>query len=307
MMAPVVSKSGIGTTLPTISLLIAAFISGLYWLPLRQVERAGISGLWATMAIAVIAGIPLLLPLLRRRSISDWRDLALIGILVGGAYAFYAASLMLTEVVRAVLLFYIAPVWSTALEILVLHQTLTRRRIASLVLGLAGLIVILSAGADFSSIFSVMNAGDALALASGLSWSIGLLVIFRRSDLPTSDQIAGQAAGAVLVALAVGAIGLTGTPPPSLDTMLGALPWVLFVALLLTVPLWCLSLWASRHLPPARATLLFMIEVCVGIGSAAILSGQPFGWHEAMGTLLVLAAAGVELISNRVPSPQPVS
>lgn len=301
-MAQGFSKITGGTAGPTISLLIAAFISGLYWLPLRQVERAGISGLWATMTIALLAGIPLLLPLLRRRTLSDWRDLALIGILVGGAYAFYAASLVLTDVVRAVLLFYIAPVWGTVLEILVLRQSLTRQRIASLMLGISGLIVILGAGADLSSLASVMNWGDALALASGLIWSIGLLVIFRRSDLPTVDQVAAQAAGAVMVAVIVASIGLSGSPPPSIDTVIAALPWLLFVALLLTIPLWCLSLWASRHLPPARATLLFMVEVCVGIVSAAVLSGQPFGWHEAVGTILVLAAAGVELNFHTVPA-----
>jgi hypothetical protein len=56
------------------------------------------------------------------------------------------------------------------------------------------------------------------------------------------------------------------------------LPWLLFVAILLTMPMWCLSLWASRHLTPARTTLLFMIEVCIGVGSAALLSGDHFGW-----------------------------
>jgi drug/metabolite transporter (DMT)-like permease len=280
-------------------MLVAGLLSGVYWLPLRQVEHAGVSGLWATMTISLIAGFPLLLPLLRRRSFSDWRDLALIGILVGGAYALYAASLVLTEVARAVLLFYIAPVWSTMLEVLFLRQALTRERIASLILGLAGLAVILSAGADLSSIAPVVNAGDALALVAGICWSIGLLVIFRRSDLPTADQIAGQAAGAVVIAVIVGMIGLAGHSPPSLGTMLGALPWLLFVAFLLTVPMWCLALWGSRRLSPVRATLLFMVEVCVGIGSAALLSGQPFGWHEAVGTILVLAAAAVELVYHK--------
>jgi drug/metabolite transporter (DMT)-like permease len=280
---------------PTIGLMVAALISGLYWLPLQQAQHAGMSGLWATMTIALLAAIPLLLPLWRRRTFSDWRDLALIGFLVGGAWAFYAASLVLTEVAHAVLLFYMAPVWGTVLEIVVQRRSLTRQRIASLVLGISGLVVILGAGPDLPSMASVMNAGDALALTAGLIWSMGLLVVFGRSDLPVGDQIAAQAAGAALMAVVVAAIGLAGSPLPSLESMVSALPWLLVIALLLTVPMWCLSLWASRHLPPARATLLFMVEVCVGIGSAAILSGQPFGWHEAVGTILILGAAGMEL------------
>jgi drug/metabolite transporter (DMT)-like permease len=274
--------------------LVAAFISGLYWMPLRRVEQAGVAGLWATLAIALLAGLPLVLPLLRRRgrSVADWRDLAMIGFLVGGAYAFYAASLMLTDIVRAVLLFYIAPVWGTLLEIFILHRSLSRQRAASLVLGIGGLAVILGSGADFAP---TMNAGDALALASGMIWSIGLLVVFRRADLPTSDLIAAQAAGAVVIAVIIAGIGLAGESSPQIETLTAAIPWLLFAAIVLTIPMWCLSIWAARHLVPARTTLLFMIEVCIGVGSAALLSGEPFGWREAIGTILIISAALVEL------------
>jgi drug/metabolite transporter (DMT)-like permease len=282
-----------GTAWPTAGLLVAAIISGLYWLPLRQVEQAGIAGLWAPLAIAVLAGAPLLLPLLqaRDRTRSDWRDFVLMGLLLGGAYALYAASFMLTDVVRVVLLFYLAPVWGTLLEIFVLRRSLTLPRCASLILGLGGLAVIL--GADRGLALAI-NAGDALALASGIAWSFGLLVIFRRAERPIGDQIAAQAGGAMLVAFLVAAIGLGGTPVPSPRQFVVALPW-LITALLLTIPMWCLSLWASRHLTPARTSLLFMIEVCIGVGSAALLSGDPFGWRDAVGTTLVISAALVEL------------
>jgi len=282
-----------GTAWPTAGLLVAALISGLYWLPLRQVEQAGVAGLWAPLSIAVVAGAPLLLPLLRggRRTRADWRDLALMGLLLGGAYALYAASFMLTEVVRVVLLFYLAPVWGTLLELFVLRRSLTLQRCASLVLGLGGLTVIL--GADGGLALAV-NAGDALALASGIAWSLGLLVIFRRHERPIGDQIAAQAGGAILVAVLVTLIGLAGDPTPLPRHFISALPWLLFTALL-TIPMWCLSLWASRHLTPARTTLLFMIEVCIGAGSAALLSGDPFGWREGVGTVLVISAALVEL------------
>lgn len=243
-----------------------------------------------------------MLPLLqrRRRSLADWRDLALIGLLMGGAYAFYAASFMLTDVVRVVLLFYLAPVWGTLLEIFVLRRPLTLRRCASLLLGIGGLTVILGVGGDFAL---AMNAGDALALASGVVWPVGVLVVFRRADLAISDQIAAQAAGAVAVAILVAAIGLAERSVPSLATIAIALPWLLFVAAALTMPMWCLSLWASRHLTPARTTLLFMIEVCIGVGSAALLSGDPFGWREAAGTVLIISAALVEL---KRPAKRPI-
>lgn len=286
--------------LPTVGLLAAALASGLYWLPLRQVEQVGITGLWTPLSISILAGVPLTLLLMRRRkrSAADWRDLMAIGIFMGGAYALYAASFMLTDVVRVVLLFYLAPVWGTLLELFVLHRALTIQRCASLALGIGGLAVILGAGNGFAL---SINAGDALALASGVFWSIGLLVVFQRTDLSTRDQIAAQAAGAVMVVAAVAAIGLAGHSMPSPATFITALPWLAFTAIVLTIPMWCLSLWASRYLPPARTTLLFMIEVCVGVGSAALFSGEPFGPWEAVGTALVASAALVELLPLRAP------
>jgi drug/metabolite transporter (DMT)-like permease len=282
------------TALPSIGLLTAALISGLYWLPLRQLEQAGLAGLWAPLSISLLAGVPLALFLLRRlkRSWADWRDLIAIGLLMGGAYSFYAAAFTLTDVVRVVLLFYLAPVWGALLELFVLRRALTLHRCASLALGIGGLLVILGAGNSFTL---SANAGDALALAAGVFWSIGLLVVFRRTELGTCDQIAAQAAGAVMVVAVVAAIGLFGHPTPSPTTFAAALPWLLFVAIALTVPMWCLSLWASRHLPPTRTTLLFMIEVCIGAGSAALFSGDPFGWREGAGTGLIISAALVEI------------
>jgi hypothetical protein len=43
--------------------------------------------------------------------------------------------------------------------------------------------------------------------------------------------------------------------------------------------------------------------VCIGVGSAAVLSGDPFGWREAAGTVLVISAAFVEL---KQPPQRPV-
>jgi drug/metabolite transporter (DMT)-like permease len=278
-------------------------------LPLRQIEQAGIAGLWAPLSISILAGVPLALPLVRgpKRSPSDWRDLALIALLMGGSYAFYAASFMLTDVVRVVLLFYLAPVWGTLLELFVLRRTLTVQRCASLALGIGGLFVILGAGNGFSL---SINAGDALALASGVFWSVGLLVVFRRTDLSACDQIAAQAAGAMVVMAAVAAIELPGHPMPTSNTFTTALPWLMFAAIALTIPMWCLSLWASRFLPPARTTLLFMIEVCVGVGSAALFSGEPFGLWEAAGTALVVSATLVEMVHFNAPRrcpPDPIA
>lgn len=289
-----------GTTLATISVVFAAIMSGLAWLPLHAAADAGIAGLWVTLAVVVIASIPLLpglVALFRARG-RDLKDLWWIGALIGVDYAFYTASLTTTEVTRAILLFYIAPVWGTLLEVFVLRQRLTWRRTASLVLGGAGLATILGVGPDLDL---TINLGDVLALLSGILWSIGLLFVFKRGGTGVSAQSAALAVGALAGAILM-ALLLEPAAAPDLASLKAALPWILLAALLFIMPVWVISLWAGRRITPARTTIIFMAEVCIGVGSAALWAGQGFGWREAAGTLLVLAAAAVEMAPARPAS-----
>lgn len=273
-------------------MLVAAVISGLGWFPLLAIARNGVSGLWITLAVVLVAGLPLIpaLPAVIRARGQDRRDLLWIGALIGVAYALYTASLTTTTVARAILLFYIAPVWGTLLEVFVLRQKFTLRRAASLVLGAVGLVTILGIGVDVEFHIAL---GDVLALLSGILWSVGLLFVFRREGVGVTAQSAALAIGA-LVGAALMVVTLEHAPFPPVEALRGALPWILGAGLLFVLPLWMLSLWAGRRLSPARTTLIFMAEVCVGVGSAALWAGQGFGWREAAGTILVLAAAAVE-------------
>jgi drug/metabolite transporter (DMT)-like permease len=298
-MVPLEANLATPKVLPTLGLVISALISGFYWLPLRHLQNLGFQGIFAAAIIAVLAALPLVRPLLRHRSGTDWYDLARIGILVGGGYALYSASLVLTDVARAVLLFYLAPVWTTVLEIFVLSQKLTAKRLASIILGFGGLVALLARESDGDALGSGVNTGDVFALMAGVIWSFGLLIIYRRKDLKTSEQLAAQAGGAVVVALLVLPLGWADSHPLAPDALLAAVPWFLVIAFLLTMPMWGFSLWATRYIPPARASIIFMMEVCIGVASTAILSGYQLHWNEYLGTTLVLAAAGLELIKAK--------
>jgi drug/metabolite transporter (DMT)-like permease len=271
---------------------LGAVISGLAWIPLRTIEHAGVSGLWVAMCVIIVACLPLVPGLARLRGLSsrDRSDLFWIAALIGVAYAFYTASLTATEVARAILLFYIAPLWGTLLEVFVLRQPLTLRRAAALALGAAGLIAILGIGPDLRL---DMNLGDVLALLSGILWSVGLLFVFRRTGPGLAAQSAALALGALAGAAAMIVI-LEQAPPPGLQVLARAWLWILVTGLGFVLPLWVLSLWAGRSLSPARTTLIFMAEVCVGVGSAALWADQLFGLREIAGTVLVLGAAAIE-------------
>ena len=97
--------------------LYAGAVWGLFWIPLRELEGAGFHGLWITV-------IYFLIPALCLVPVTIWRwkyvkrggfQLQLTAIISGGALLLYSTSIVYTDVVRAILLFYLTPVWGTIL------------------------------------------------------------------------------------------------------------------------------------------------------------------------------------------------
>ncbi|MCH8036836.1 MAG: EamA family transporter, partial [Proteobacteria bacterium] len=123
---------------------LAGVVWGLFWIPLRAMDEAGITGAWAT-AMLYFWPFVLLLPLAAWR----WRrvrrggfGLQLTGLITAASLVLYADALIYTEVIRAMLLFYLTPVWSTLLARIFLKEPITGVRWVAIALGLSGILVI---------------------------------------------------------------------------------------------------------------------------------------------------------------------
>ena len=58
-------------------------------------------------------------------------------------------------------------------------------------------------------------------------------------------------------------------------------------------------LWGSKHIDAGRLSILLQMEAVVGIGSAALLTDEPFGIVELTRTLLVVGAGVVDVLGDR--------
>ena len=81
---------------------------------------------------------------------------------------------------------------------------------------------------------------------------------------------------------------------PTVAGLTASMPWILAAAALWVVPAMGLSLWGASRMSPARASMLLMLEVLVGIGSAAWLAGEELGLNKIVGGALILSASLVE-------------
>ncbi len=289
-----------GRLMPTILLFVAAAAWGLFWIPLREFEAAGLSAGWASavqfvMPVLVLTPVAVIIALRGKPiGLSRWQT----AIFTGGAWALYADSLLLTEVARALILFYVTPVWSTMLETWLMKRRLSTERVVAIVLGLSGLYVIL--GGD-GSLPIPRNAGDWMALLSGMFWAYGSTRIRMAPDASLFENtFSFFAAGAVVtVVLAFLPIEAMGSPPSG-EQVTRLLPWILLMTFAFLIPVMFMQLYGAKLVDPGRVGILFQIEAIVGIGSAAILTSEPFGWQEIIGSVLVVTAAMTEVFGSRL-------
>ena len=280
--------------------LYAGAVWGLFWIPLRALEEVGIHGLWITVVYFLIPTICLIPVTLKR-----WKhvkmgglSLQLTAMISGGALLLYSSSIIYTDVVRAMLLFYLTPIWATILARVFLGDAITPSRIVAMAMAILGMLTIFGLGARFPI---PQNIGDWLGIASGVLWAIAM-VRLRMSESHSAIELTAGFFQWSLIFSASAAFLLAPAYIPKVEQALPALPLLLIFMALLVLPGTYASLWGPKYLSPGIVGLLFMTEIVVGAISVALLAGEPFGIRELTGVLLIAGASMLEpLLALRRP------
>ena len=278
-----------------VALLIGGAMWGLYWIPVRFLADIGLIGSWpgVVMYAAALIGVMPFLWRGRELLVRHWRELIFSGVFTGAAFSLYTTSLVYTDVVRSILLFYLTPIWGTILGLVFLSERLDASRIMGLVCGLGGLFVVLGGGHGLPL---PRNAGDWIALSSGMVWALGSLGLYRAGRVPVPGQVFAFLVGALVIgALAVVLEIQLGQGIPTQQVFRSSVPYVALSAVFV-IPMLFLTVWPATLLSPARVGLLLMSEVVVGLFSAALLANEAFGWREFIGAVLIVSAAVIELM-----------
>ena len=272
--------------------LYAGAVWGLFWIPLRALEDAGINGLWITVVYFLIPTI-CLIPIV----LSRWQhvkqggiSLQLTTMLSGGALLLYSTSIVYTDVVRAMLLFYLTPIWATILARIFLGDLITPSRIIAMLMAILGMLTIFGLGARFPI---PQNIGDWLGIGSGFLWAVAMVRI-RMSESHSAIELTAGFFQWSLIFSASAAFLLAPSQIPDIEQVLPALPLLLIFMALLVLPGTYASLWGPKYLSPGIVGLLFMTEIIVGAISVALLAGEPFGIRELIGVLLIAGASMLE-------------
>lgn len=271
------------------AVLVGALFWGMLWWPLKALGGIGVSGSIVQVFAYGLAAL-ILLPF-ALRSMREWRGqlgvLAIITLMGGWANASLVTSLSEGSVVRVMLLFFLAPVWTILAARIFLGEAFTRMRFVSLLLALLGLAATLGGPQLFSTPLSMI---DLLALSSGLAFALNNVAVRIGHRLADSVRATAMIGGCALIALGFLLFGAQPIQPLAV-AQVGSM---LVFGLLWILPGTLATFYGVARLDAGKAAILLLSELVVAVFSAVVIGGEHLSWREVLGGTLILSAAVIE-------------
>jgi drug/metabolite transporter (DMT)-like permease len=300
------------TRLAALALVFNAFVWGTSWWPLRHLQAAGLHPLWATAIVFTLGSLAIAAA--RPRALGQVLRTPALWLLVGAAGLTNAAfnwAIVIGDVVRVVLLFYLMPIWAVLLARFVLGERLTRGAALRIALGVVGAAIVLwPPGAGASPTTTGLAAqlplprtlADWLGIVGGASFAFNNVMLRREAQRSEEGRaLAMFGGGAVVAAALAAALTATGValpPPPP------AAPWLLLTAAL-TVAFLAGNLalqYGATRLPANRTAVVMLSEVLFASLSAVLLGGGSLSGRLVVGGAFIVAGA---LLAALEPGPRP--
>jgi drug/metabolite transporter (DMT)-like permease len=274
--------------LPVAGVLSGAMVWGLIWYPYRFLQSNGVSGTLATMITYLIAMLIGML-LLRRiwnehRAFGGW--VLLLVISSGWSNFGYVLAMLHGEVMRVLLLFYLAPVWTILFSFWLLGERLNIHGYLVVALSLTGAFIMLwkpSLGFPLPN-----SSSEWLGLSAGMSFALSNVISRRTSHLSVEAKCFSVWLGATVLTLPFllwqgGLVNqIVAIDPQS---------WLLMV--LMGIALWGTSFavqYGVTHLAANQSAVLFLFELVVAAISSYFFAAEEMGWREWLGAIPIVAA-----------------
>jgi drug/metabolite transporter (DMT)-like permease len=232
---------------------------------------------------------------LRALSPAGWRAGALMGAFLTAGYVLQTLALERTSASNAGFITGLFVVITPLLAALLLRQRIGRTAWIAAAASALGLYL-LSGTHGF-------NAGDALALAGAVGFSLHILATSRGArDHPAGALLVIQLGVCGLFCLAVGAAGGELKAPPDASVW-----WALVVTAVLASALaYFVQTYAQRHAPPARTALILASEPAFAGLFGYLLAGDRLTATAWIGAILIMAAITAVEIVPRLRPPRPL-
>lgn len=240
--------------------------------------------------------LALLVMILLVRRLPSRRELwvgVLAGLVLAGGYLTQTVGLTMTSPGNSGLITGLFVVF-TPMIARVFGVPLRSWTVIAVLVALAGTVMLVGGPSGF-------GLGDLLTVACAFLFALHIVLLSRWSPGLRSAPLA-------MVQMGTGALVFTAGGSNMLSMPSGGVWFAIVVTGLFASALaFYIQTWAQQHLSASRTALIMTTEPAWALAAAVILAGQRFGWLQAAGAGLVLAAiVGHELASLKFePHGQP--
>jgi drug/metabolite transporter (DMT)-like permease len=198
---------------------------------------------------------------------------------------------------RAALLAYTMPVWVALFSVVLLRERLGMRRLVGLLLGMAGIAVLLAPDA---AAFRAAPLGAFYVLLAAAGWAIGTVTMKAVHFSRSVAQMTGWQL--IIGGLPIVLAALWRDPPPNLLSLPGETQLVLLyiIGLPMIFGQWAWFKTLDR-LPGTVAAIASLAVPIVGLLSSSLLLSEPLGPNEIAALVLVVLALTLVLFA---PAPR---
>lgn len=281
------ASSKVSVALAPITLLIAATTWGLVWYPYRLLETAGLSGSVSSLLTYCLGIIPLLLLAKRKSWPADGQFLWLLAVALSAGWTnlSYVLAVIHGEIMRVMLLFYLAPLWTVVFARLILGERSGGAGLGVIALSLTGAMVMLYRGGGLPL---PANSAEWLGLSSGIGFALANVITRKTRDIPIETRSLW-----VFVGVAGMAAIFAAAEPNAIATIVAvdAMGWVMMAGITLALMLATFTVqYGLAHVPANRAVVILLFELVVAALSSRWLAGEIMDSREWIGGAMIVAA-----------------
>ena len=224
-----------------------------------------------------------------------WPRLCALALLnIAGWNGFIVFGVQQLPAGRSAILAYTMPLWATLIATFVLHEPLGRRKLVGLVLGIAGMAILIG---DEVRAMSRAPFGVAMILAAAVTWAFGTVLLRKWKPPLPQNTLTGWMMVVAWLPIAIAAPFFDSQPLVTELSSVGVRGWVaIFYNIFLagTIAHWA-WFYLARTLPVAVSSLSSLPVPVVGVFAGIIVLGEKPGSQEWIALALVVVALFIVL------------
>ena len=289
---------------PIAGILSGALVWGLIWYPYRILQDAGVPGSLATLLtylIALLCGIALLPRVrdmlsphhihraqqpLRAGFRIDWW-LVVLALSAAWSNFGYVLGVLHGEVMRVLLLFYLAPLWTVLFSYALLGERLNRYGYLVIALSFSGAVIMLwrpQLGLPLPQ-----TSSEWIGLSAGISFALSNVVSRRAAHISVAAKSTSVLLGTAILSLPL-LLWESGLPARVLA--IEADSWIIIGVLGVVL---CATSFAVQHglsrLAANRVVVLFLFELVFAAIASYFLVNEALQLRDWLGALLIISAS----------------